>query len=254
MNTDFNSAVGQAFGSLGKGQDIAPSFFFVDPFGYTGIPFDAIRRILSYPRTEVFFTYMVDSIRRFITYPAISETLTDLFGTDKWEEIIQKPDREAALVELYRKQLHEDAGAKYSLHFKMSESRRLRTLYYLIHATNNLKGHYVMKDIMNKASPHGSFAFLGPKDSAVWGQTRLVDDDINDLKRQLLERFEGKTLTFDQILEKICIPWYLEPPRTEGQYRKALQELESEKKCNVLRISSKRSGLKQKDMITFPAA
>lgn len=253
INSDFSTAATQIFHYIdSKSEIIAPSLFFVDPFGYSGVPLDIIKKILSYPKTEVFFTFMVSSITRFITHKPISKTLTALFGTDAWEGIIEKPNKEITLVELYRKQLHEKAGAKYSLHFRISESHRLRTLYYLIHVTNNLKGHYVMKDIMYNGGSKGFFAYLGPNDLTALNQTMLFDlHDINELKNLLLKRYKGKTLTFNGLLADICIPWYAEPPYTVKQYRQALKELEKEDKCSVQRISSKITGLDKKDRINF---
>jgi len=41
------------------GANLAPSFFFIDPFGFKGVPFNLIKEILSIPRTEVFITFIV---------------------------------------------------------------------------------------------------------------------------------------------------------------------------------------------------
>lgn len=93
----------------------SPSFFFIDPFGFSGIPFNIVERILSYPKTEVFFTFMVRDMARFIRLPQLEDTFDRLFGTEKWKGILassQKP--EIALIDLYREQLHEVAEVKYS--------------------------------------------------------------------------------------------------------------------------------------------
>lgn len=207
-NDEFANVIEEIFSYLEEKKSVlVPSFFFIDPFGFGGIPFEIIKRILSNPKTEVFFTFMVREISRFLKNPFLRETLTRLFGTNEWEKIIEAPDREKALVELYRKQLHESAEVKYTWHFKVSESEKFRTLYYLIHATNNFKGHSIMKQIMYKQGPHGSFAYLGPRDVAERCQTRLFDiNDIEQLKRLLLEKFAGETLTYDEIQEKNVFP------------------------------------------------
>src|SRR6266571_1095114 len=41
-----------------QGQALAPAFFFVDPFGFGGVPFKVIKRFMSKRRTEVFLTFM----------------------------------------------------------------------------------------------------------------------------------------------------------------------------------------------------
>ncbi|GAI54928.1 unnamed protein product, partial [marine sediment metagenome] len=164
--------------NMEKGHVLIPSFFFVDPFGFSGIPFRIITRILSHPGTEVFFTFMVRDIARFIQLPELEETFNSLFGTDKWKSILassQKP--EVALIDLYREQLHEVAKAKYSWPFKVYTSEKVQTLYYLLHATNNYKGHSIMKEIMFNQSALHNFAYLGPQDVAARSQMKLFEID-----------------------------------------------------------------------------
>lgn len=237
-----------------EGSVLAPSFFFIDPFGFAGIPFDAIATILSNPRTEVFFTFMVRDIARFLAHPELVGTFTTLFGTEEWKSVTDLPNRELALMELYRKQLHEACGVKYSWHFRMCETERLRTLYYLIHATNNFTGHKIMKDIMYTQSVDGSFAYLGPQDVSRRHQARLFDiHDIEELKVLLLERLAGTTLTYDDIQEEMCSPWESEPPYVNTHYNQALKELEKDGRISVRRVTSKKSGLRGDDTIRFPA-
>lgn len=232
---------------------LVPSFFFVDPFGFSGIPFEIIKRILSYPKMEVFFTFMIRDIDRFIKLPRLEETFTTLFGTNEWKEIIKLPDREKALIELYRKQLHKAADVKYSIQFRVCENTKLKTLYYLIHANNNFKGHSIMKNVMFNQSALGSFAYLGPKDTFKRTQMRLFDiDDIGQLKEYLLKKFKDETLTYDDIQERACHPWYDEPPYIDRHYRKALKELEKEQRIKVERVTSKKTGLKGEDRVSFP--
>lgn len=254
-NNEFANVSEEIFRYLeDRKSTLVPSFFFVDPFGFSGIPFATIKKILSNPKTEVFFTFMIRDIARFINHPRLKDIFFELFGTNEWESIIKLPNRERALIELYRKQLHESGGVKYSLSFRVSESERLKTLYYLIHATNHFKGHSIMKGIMFNQSAIGSFAYLGPKDISERFQMRLFDiHDIEQLKKYLLERFEGETITYDEIQEKVCIPWNSEPPYIDKHYRQALKELEEERKVRIERITSRTErGLSGDDKITFP--
>ncbi len=254
-NDEFTNAIGGMFESLEKNRStLIPSFFFVDPFGFGGIPFEIIKKILSNPKTEVFFTFMVRDIARFLKHSQLVEVFTELFGTDEWRTIIKLPDREKALIELYRRQLHEAAEVKYSLHFRVCETERLKTLYYLIHANNNFLGHSIMKSIMFNQSANGCFAYLGPKDVSERYQAKLFDiHNIEILKKLLLERFKGQNLAYEQIEERMCIPWYTEPPYIDKHYRQALKELEKERRIYVERVTSKTTrGLSGKDKVTFP--
>jgi len=255
-NDEFANVADEIFTYLEKKEgSLAPSFFFVDPFGFSGIPFSVITRILSKPKTEVFFTFMVRDIVRFIELPELEETFNCLFGTDKWKSILGSPQKpRTALINLYREQLHEAANVKYSWAFKVYTSEKLETLYYLIHATNNFKGHSIMKSIMFNQSAQGNFAYLGPHDVTARFQIKLFDiNSIGELKEHLLKRFKGRTITYNKIQEEVSVPWYSEPPYIDQHYRQALKELEGERKVKIDRITSKSlKGLSGDDQITFP--
>ncbi|MHC4396833.1 MAG: three-Cys-motif partner protein TcmP [Planctomycetota bacterium] len=253
-NGEFADVVDGIFKDLEKEKNmLAPSFFFVDPFGFSGIPFKVVERILANPKTEVFFNFMVRDISRFLEHSKLTDVFTELFGTEEWKDLVGLPDREKALIELYRKRLHEVVGVKYSWHFRVCESKSTRTLYYLIHATNNSKGHSIMKGIMYNQSALGSFAYLGPEDIAQRSQMQLFDvHDTEELERYLLNRFAGKTLTYEEIQEKVCMPWYSEPPYIDKHYRKELKNLERLGKIKVQRVTSKTPrGLSGQDKIHF---
>jgi three-Cys-motif partner protein len=46
---------------------LAPAFVFIDPFGFTGMPFALIKRIMSNEKCEVLITFMYEEINRFIS-------------------------------------------------------------------------------------------------------------------------------------------------------------------------------------------
>jgi spore photoproduct lyase len=254
-NSEFADVIARIFNEMREGHVLVPSFFFIDPFGFGGVPFQVITRIMQNPKTEVFFTFMERDIARFLQVQDLEETYDNLFGTKRWNDIMassQKP--EIALMHLYRKQLHEVAGVKYSWPFRVCTSEKVQTLYYLIHATNSIKGHLIMKNIMFNQSAQGDFAYLGPQDITARAQMKLFDiNSVEELKKHLLERFEGKTITYIGIKEEICVPWYSEPPYIDKHYNQALKELEKEDKITVDRVTSKTlRGLGGDDRISFP--
>ncbi len=255
-NGEFANVIDGIFKHLGKEKGVlVPSFFFVDPFGFSGIPFRIIEQILSNPKTEVFFTFMVRDISRFIQLDELKDTFNELFGTDKWKNILKSSKKpEIALIDLYREQLHEVANVEYSWPFRVCTSEKIQTLYYLLHANNSDKGHYIMKSIMFNQSARGDFAYLGPEDIATRSQMRLFDiHDIEELKKYLLEKFKAETLTYDDVQEKICHPWYSEPPYIDKHFRQALKELENAHRVKIHRVTSKTErGLSGKDKVIFP--
>jgi len=252
-NDKFANVANEILERVGK--NIAPSFFFIDPFGFSGVPFKIVSNILSLPHTEIFFTFMAQSINRFLAASNVEEALNKLYPTPEWKQILGNytgRKREEALTNLYIKCLHENTEVKYTWAFKVSMDEKYRTLYYLIHATNHIDGHKLMKYIMSQQGIDDSFAYLGPEDLVERNQMRLFDvKNIEQLKELLLKKFNGKKLTYDNIQEKICFPWHEEPPYTDQDYRKVLKELEKEGKIQVRRVSSKKTGLKKDDKIVF---
>jgi len=253
-NDEFSNVISETLSEYGC--NLAPSFFFIDPFGFSGVPFRIIKDILSIPRTEVFFTFMYREMARFLKNNDLAKIFDELFGISIWREILnqnlQDNQREHALRELYIKQLHDEVKVEYTYPFRICMSEKVQTLYFLIHATNNFKGHSIMKSIMYNLSAKGNFAYLGPKDRSTKQQLSLFNpDDISELQSFLINKFKNQTLTFQQIQIESCKPYYEEPPHIEKHYRKAIKTLEKEGRVSIMRISSKETGLKENDRITF---
>ncbi|GAG02739.1 unnamed protein product, partial [marine sediment metagenome] len=103
-------------------------------------------------------------------------------------------------------------------------------------------------------SAQGDFAYLGPEDITARSQMKLFDiHDIEELKKYLLEKFKAETLTYDDVQEKICHPWYSEPPYIDKHFRQALKELENAHRVKIHRVTSKTErGLSGKDKVIFP--
>lgn len=251
VNGEFASVISDLLEDVGA--RLAPSFFFIDPFGFSGIPFRIIKDILSIQRTETFFTFMYRDISRFLALPNIEHVFDELFGTRIWREIIsanlREEQREHALRELYVRQLREEAGARFTWAFRVCTESKFQTLYYLIHATNRFDGHDLMKSIMYKQGARGTFAYLGPEDFAAHHQMTLFPDTSNiaSLKKYLLERFRGQKLAYDKVREE---SW--ETPFIDKHFREALKELIKEDKINISPVTSKTErGLRGQDKITF---
>ena len=66
------------------GSRLAPTFALIDPFGFSGIPYALIKRLLSNDKCEVLVTCMVSWINRFVKHPndGIKAHIVDTFGTE----------------------------------------------------------------------------------------------------------------------------------------------------------------------------
>jgi spore photoproduct lyase len=249
INNEFAHVIDQLLDEIGA--KIAPSFFFIDPFGFSGVPFETVKKILSLPRTEIFFTFMTSYINRFLTLPGIEGVLDGLYPTSEWREVYKIQDwqkRDQALKDLYIKSLLENASVKYAWAFRVCMDEKYQTLYYLIHATNHFDGLKIMKDIMYGEGTSGSFAYLGPEESKYKGQLELFGDDLTSLKKYLVDAFKGQTKTFAEILERT----YVHTQFVESHCKEAIRQLENEKDRKI-KIEGKgpKGGINKSTIITF---
>jgi spore photoproduct lyase len=251
INDEFANVTSEILKELREsGQQIIPSFFFIDPFGFSGVPFKIVKGILSLRRTEIFFTFMSREINRFLSGENIEEILDELYENPDWREIIKISDwqkRDQALKDLYIKCLLEIAKVRYAWAFRVCMDEKYQTLYYLIHATNHFDGLKIMKDIMYRQGASGEFAYLGPREALYRSQLMLFNDDVPSLERFLLDRFSGQTKSFQEILEET----YIDTRLIGKHYNEALQNLEESGK---VRIDGKgpRRGILSSTRILFP--
>ena len=187
----FHEKFGKVLRSIDEDRNaLAPTFAFIDPFGFSGIPYSLIERLLCHQRCEAFITFMVDAINRFLEHPEdkVVQHIVDAFGGDEAVKIAKgSGDRIARLRELYQSKLL--GVAKYVRFFEMRD-RQDRPQYYLFFATNHELGHLKMKEAMWKVDPDGDFRF---SDATNPGQLVLFEaDPTKVLAAQLGDEFRAK--------------------------------------------------------------
>lgn len=194
---DFASVIGGVLDDLrSSGRILAPTFAFVDPFGFSGIPLNLMARILSYPKCEVFVNVMVDFINRFLQHPsdAVVAHFPETFGTD---EVLRIPahtgDRIAALLDLYRRQLKSQARfvGRFDMH-----GRSDRKTYSLFFASNSPKGFEKMKEAMwsvDKAQG-AKFSDADPK-----GRMSFDLFGYEPLWNEMAARFDGQQVSMKEV-------------------------------------------------------
>jgi three-Cys-motif partner protein len=171
-----------------NGLKIAPTFALIDPFGFSGLPYSLIKKLLSHPKCEVLITFMVDSINRWLRSPdaSIASHITETFGTPDAAAVAKTPDRINALKQIYFSQLKQ--LARFVRYFEMRDHDN-RVVYYLFFASNNPLGHQRMKEAMWKVDPNGQFGFSDSTDPA---QTVLFQNPhAEDLAQQISSKFRG---------------------------------------------------------------
>lgn len=187
VNGRFDETMEEVLGSLDEQhRRIAPAFVMIDPFGVAGTPMSVVRRILSNPQCEVYFSLMYEPMNRFKNTPEFEKHLDELFGCSDWRVIVEIEDselRRKGLYDLYETQLR-GAGANHVVHFDIYSGNRL--IYSIFFATRNDVGCDRMKAAIWKAAPEGTYEFRGTHG----GQLALtLKPSFEPLKTQLLDEF-----------------------------------------------------------------
>lgn len=221
---------------------LAPTFVFIDPFGFTDFPFELIKNIMDSGKCEVLINFMFEDINRFIELPQNEKSMQKLFGVDKWKNIKGNKDpsqRLIALHGLYKIQL--EKIAKHVISFKM-KNKFNKVDYFLFFATNSLLGLKKMKEAMWKADPGGSYEFSdathSPTQTLLYGK----EPNYNLLKKLILNAYKGKKIKVEDLEYFILTKTHFR----ESHYKtKILRLMEKNNEINILRPEGKRKG-------TFP--
>ena len=112
ISAEFEPTINALLDGLEKdGSQLAPTFAFIDPFGFTGFPMYLLKRLLKHEKSEVLITFMAGFIKRF-TDELREDALDKLFGTEEWRKIRDyEGAKEQPLLELYEKQLKNECDS-----------------------------------------------------------------------------------------------------------------------------------------------
>ena len=195
----------EAFSSICQThRPLPPTFAFIDPFGWTGVPFRVISEILNFQSCEVMVTFMYEEVNRFISLASQDNNFDEFFGTSDWRQVLDMSDprsRTVFLHNLYQAQLRRRGRAKYVRSFEMRNSQDV-TDYFLFYATNSLLGLKKMKASMWKVDRSGEFTFsdaTDPNQLTLFGST----PDFKALSDAIRLEFSGRVATVREIEEYV---------------------------------------------------
>lgn len=221
---------------------LAPTFAFIDPFGFSGVPLELIARLLSFDKCEVFFNFMYDFVNRFATAGNVDHHLEAIYGTDEYlaaDEYESADERREFLLKLYERQLRDVAGFPYVLRFDMY-NRQGHNTYSMFYGTRSLTGVELMKSAMWSVDPVSGKRF---SDREVGGLPFETSVDVRPLRSAILEHFRGRFATVEQVKTFTLV----DTDYSASHYnRLVLAPLEREKVIEVVSSTRKRVG-------TFPA-
>lgn len=196
-NDDFSTVAEGILDGLGT-NSLAPTFAFLDPFGYRDVPIDLIKRLMSFSKSELFVYLDINSLNRFATAGNVDNHFEALYGTDEFKKAppAGAKGRQTYLRDLYERQLKDICGFKHVRSFEMVGPKN-KAVYYLFFCTRSLLGFDKMKTVMWKAAPSGDFRFI----DRLGGQPVLFEQEVDTspLEKSLLSDFAGKTVSVDEL-------------------------------------------------------
>ena len=203
----------------------APTFAFIDPFGWKDIPMSVIRD-MALGKCDVLVTFMAEYVSRFVGHPdkSLQYSVDDLFGTGDYRQAagLTGDDRKLFLRDLYVKQLREMAGFTFAKPFEFRDMRRpgARTMYFLMFGTHHVRGLDRMKSAMWKLDPEQGVSFLGLTE----GEPLLFEPEPNldSLEAAIRDRFTGHTVPVRHVEDFVIT----DTDYTSSHYKAVLRSIE----------------------------
>ena len=185
---------------------MAPTFFFIDPFGYAGLSLQLINAMLKGWGSDGVFFFNYNRINMGISNSKVTRHMEALFGKERVKNMKLKlkelgPIGREDYIKQELKTALQDLGAHHPVSFCFKKDRR--TSHYLIAVSKDFKGHEKAKEAMAKES---SFEVQGVPNYEFWDenspQPSLLDSRPMDILEELLmEKYAGDTKTMQQIYE-----------------------------------------------------
>lgn len=196
-HAQFEDEAESILASLGSNK-LAPTFAFIDPFGFKGVSLETIAKLISFKHCEVFFNFMFNRVNQFLTADVVGGHMQALFGTDLCFAAadLTGAEREEFLLSLYEKQLRTAANLTYVHRFRMIGIQN-KPVCSLIYGTRSLEGVKKMKDAMWAVDPGAGIRFS----DLTAGMATLfeADPDLSPLRAGIIAKFNETTVTVDEI-------------------------------------------------------
>lgn len=249
------------------------SFFLLDPQGWTDLSMQSIRKITSMKKSEILYTFMIDSIIRIISERDTKQKhgFEDVLEADGYYQDAKKHILTSSSAQLYIRQesmrlFREKGNAKYVFSFAAVPRGNSRALYYLIHLSKSLTALEVMKDSFWEENTLGYEYFFDvygfgfrTVDYYERNQVRLRFDIDKSKDREcidMLERDLGKILENhpDGIIYREASEKTMElNPARRSHYDKYINQLREDQLIEVVHdgkvITGKSPKLGRKDII-----
>ena len=230
------------------------SFFFIDPFGWTDISMQTIRKINDLKRTEILYTYMINYIKRFVFDRKDKDTFNRMLEAEEYyKELDNLNSFERTGGQCYLRnesmRLFRDKGkAKYVFTFSMIPRGDVSVLYYLMHLSQKLTALEVIKESFwqeNNLDYQYYFELYGhgfkTADFYEENQLELKFDITKNSEEVCLERLDtylGNIIRNNQdgiIFSELCHQTMECNPASKEHYTRYINLLRNEKEIEIWR-------------------
>jgi three-Cys-motif partner protein len=212
---DCEEVLREAIGYLRQtGQKMAPSFVFVDPYGFK-VPMSLLRDLMTFERVELFvnvmWRHLFMGLRRARSQLAWERTMDFIFGESRWQPAATSDDFEAAATETIGL-VRSTVGARWVTPIRMLGHNRT-TKYMLLHLTNHPEGRDLMKDVRWKVCPSydGVFVARTAEHPAQLDLGIRPEPDRPALRRWLTSQLGGAPLRWTSLVARVRETDWLTP-------------------------------------------
>jgi three-Cys-motif partner protein len=234
-----------------RGAALAPTFAFIDPFGYAQAPMSLAGRFLQFDRCEVLIYVPLRFLNRFLSMPNQEAALDSLFGTHEWVKArdMTGQDRLRFLHDLFYAQLRELCGLTYVRSFEIVSSANPNAGYTLFFGTKHKLGLQRMKESMWSIDPVQGQRYKDTTSSLAGMQPLFeAEVDTTPLRNALIQRFGTTAFSIEDADDFTLI----ETPYIPSHVRKrTLRPLEVSGKLDVLSMRSRRYSYPAGTMMRF---
>jgi three-Cys-motif partner protein len=221
-----------------RGARLAPTFAFLDPFGYSDAPMTLTGRFLQFDRCEVLIYVPLRTVNRWLRREGQENAMTTLFGSKKWAEavaIADGQDRIRFLHDLFYAEMKDKCGLKYVRSFEIVTAAP-NSGYHLFFGTNHETGLLKMKQVMWAVDPIEGKKF---KDSTMRNAAVLFEPepDLEPLRKALRKQFGKEPFAIEEaehftLVETPYLPKHVKKP--------ILKPLESDDELEIVKAKAGR--------------
>jgi three-Cys-motif partner protein len=235
----FENSISKVLDGISQqGKQLAPSFFFIDPFGPTGFPMELIKKICNQNRSEVLINFSYQSMNQwFLQDPLKHKSLDLLFGNSKWQKALTlNPKQKEEFLRLAYQNSLEELGWKVRPFCMINKHNQ--TQYYLFFATKKSLGMSVMKSAMWRSAPTGAFSYYdltNPAQPNMFEQS-FEEQYFKELADIIYSKHKGQSVTKVILVDELA--WH--PVFIGRHLTGALKQLEKDSRITDVLNRKKR--------------